>query len=357
MLIYQLLETGLIPTWLIRFGIRGMLKQKIKEHSSFAFEVQHQRLMDFIRELKVSPIAIETNAANEQHYELPSHFFELVLGPRRKYSGCYWQDSHQPNYLLNSLKQAEEAMLALTCERADVQEGQRILDLGCGWGSLSLWLAEKYPKAHIMGLSNSRSQKAFIDGEARRLGFHNLEIVTANIATFEGFPDERQFDRILSIEMFEHMKNYQRLLAKISRWLTLDGKLFIHIFTHRQFAYHYENTDGSDWLTEHFFTGGTMPSDDLLLYFQDDLQIANHWRVNGQHYEKTANAWHHNMMQHRTEIWPILESTYGPNQAKIWWMRWKVFFLACAELWGFQKGEEWLVSHYLFQKMHLKNKY
>lgn len=350
MLTYDLMETGWIPDWLIRLGIRRMLAQKIAEQARLSLEGQQASLMQFIHELKQSPIAIETDLANEQHYEVPSNFFQLVLGPRRKYSCAYWNDPHHDNRPVTTLQDAEEVMLRLTCERADIQDGQHILDLGCGWGSMSLWLAEKYPNAQITGLSNSRTQKAFIDAQAQQAGFKNLQIMTANIAKFEAFPDARTFDRIVSIEMFEHMKNYQRLLANISGWMRPDARLFVHIFTHKTFAYHYEDKDGTDWLTRHFFTGGTMPSDDLLLYFQDDLRIEDHWQVSGSHYEKTANAWVQLMEANRKKILPILAETYGANQTKKWWMYWKVFFMACAELWGYQDGQQWLVSHYRFRK-------
>jgi cyclopropane-fatty-acyl-phospholipid synthase len=341
MWIYKLLETDRLPDPLIRWGIRNMLAQKVKEETKPSWEARQQALIDFVEALKRSPIAIETDAANEQHYEVPSEFFDRVLGPRKKYSSAYWHDSTR------TLAEAEEIMLALTCKRADVQDGQTILELGCGWGSLSLWLAEKYPNATIVGVSNSRSQKVYIDAQAKARGFNNLEILTANMVHFE---IDRQFDRVLSIEMFEHMKNYEQLLARISRWLKPEGKLFVHIFTHPTFAYHYEDKDGTDWLTRYFFTGGTMPSNDLLLYFQKDLGIINQWIVNGTHYQKTANAWAENMYQNRPAVEKILSTTYGADQVKKWWVYWKVFFLACAELWGYKNGNEWMVSHYLFQK-------
>jgi cyclopropane-fatty-acyl-phospholipid synthase len=296
--------------------------------------------MAFVDGLKRMPIAIETDSANWQHYEVPGAFYELVLGPRLKYSSGLWT-TH-----VKTLAEAEEAMLALYCERADIQDGQEILDLGCGWGSMSLWLAEKYPNARITGLSNSASQKQFIEQRAQEKGFKNLEIVTANIVTHDW---SRQFDRIVSIEMLEHMKNYDALMAKISRWLVPGGKLFIHIFTHKYFAYHYESQGPSDWMTRYFFLGGTMPSHHLLLYFQHPLKITGHWVVNGTHYQKTAEAWLDNMKRHRREIRDLFKSIYGPDQVTRWWVYWSVFFMACAELWGYRNGNEWQVSHYLFE--------
>jgi cyclopropane-fatty-acyl-phospholipid synthase len=238
-------------------------------------------------------------------------------------------------------------MLAKTCERAELKDGQDVLELGCGWGSLSLWMAEHYPKSSFTVVSNSKTQKIHIDEQARQRGLVNLRVITADMNTFEL---DQQFDRVVSVEMFEHMRNYQLLMAKVSRMLKPEGKLFVHIFTHKYFAYYFEDKDPNDWLTRYFFSGGIMPSDHLLLYFQDDLTIDKHWRVNGQHYEKTANAWLENMDTHRKEIYPLFEVTYGKENALKWWSYWRVFFMACAELWGYKNGEEWFVSHYLFKK-------
>ncbi len=341
MWIYKLLETDLLPEWLIRVGIRNMLRQKKASETAPDWEAQQRRLMDFVRELKASPVAIETDAANQQHYEVPSEFFKYALGPRMKYSCAWWNPDTR------TLADAEENMLRLTCERAQLQDGQTVLELGCGWGSLSLWMAEQYPKSRIVVVSNSRTQKAWIDSQARAKNFDNLEVITANMLHFD---TDRQFERVVSVEMFEHLKNYETMLSRVGRWLNPNGKLFVHIFTHPVFAYHYEDKDGTDWLTRHFFSGGTMPSNDLLLYFQKDVSIVEHWVVSGQHYEKTSNAWLQNMLTHRAAIEPILAQTYGAENVRQWWVYWKVFFLACAELWGYRQGQEWFVSHYLFEK-------
>lgn len=335
--LYRLMETDLIPTPVIRWGIRRMLAQKIQENTRATEEAQQQAVMNFVDELRQSPIAIETDTANEQHYEIPTAFYDAVLGPRKKYSSGYWGPG------VTTLAQAEEAMLDLCCQRADIEDGQSILDLGCGWGSMTLWLAEHYPHCQITALSNSTTQRQYIESVCREKGFTNVEVMTANVVDVEL---DRRFDRVMSIEMFEHMKNYEALLEKISRWLTPDGALFIHIFTHHTFTYHYDASDPSDWLTRYFFAGGTMPSDHLLFYFQKHMQMEAHWRVDGTHYEKTANAWWDNMKRHRREVMDMIRDTYGAHQQTRWWVYWKVFFLACAELWGYRGGREWFVSHY-----------
>jgi len=348
-IIYDLIAAGVVPDFVIRFGIRQMLAQKLQDLKPSSYKSGQERLQAFIQELKQSPIALHTDTANKQHYELPAVFFQTVLGHRLKYSSGYWNNL-ESDISSNELNLAEDAMLNLYIERAKIADGQTILDLGCGWGSFSLYAAAKFSNSNFIALSNSSVQREFIERRAHELGLKNLTVQTGNIAEIETERFSSQFDRIISIEMFEHMKNYQLLMRKIAGWLKPDGKLFVHIFTHNEFAYHYENTDGNDWLTEHFFTGGTMPSDDLLLNFQDDLKIEKHWRVDGRHYRNTANAWLKKMDASKADLEETFKSTYGEENYNQWWNYWRLFFLACAELWGYKDGSEWMVSHYLFGK-------
>lgn len=337
-----ILDRDLLPDWVIRRAIRQLNAQRLRSEDEGDPARQQQRLMKLIETLKAGPIAVHADAANRQHYEVPSRFFELVLGTQRKYSCCYWPQG------VDTLNEAEECMLELTVERARLSTGpQQILELGCGWGSLTLYVAQRFPLSNITAVSNSHSQREFIEAEARRRKLKNVRVITADM---NDFTIDTQFDRIVSVEMFEHMRNYQKLLRRVSGWLTPDGFLFVHIFAHTRFAYLFEMEGPGDWMAEHFFTGGVMPSDDLLLHFQDDAKLVDHWRFDGTHYQKTAEAWLRNMDRHRTVILKLFSEAYGQGEELKWFVRWRVFFMACAEVWGCRGGSEWIVSHYLFSQ-------
>lgn len=337
----SLVEKNKVPDFLIRIGIRKLLKERLLQEKKETVELQQAHLMQLIEELKKSPIAINTTEANEQHYEVPTKFYQYCLGKNLKYSSGYWKDG------VTDIDTSEDDMLEITCNRAELKDGQDVLELGCGWGSLSLYMAKKYPKSNFTVVSNSRTQKLHIDEQAKQRDITNLTVITVNINDFN---IDKTFDRVVSVEMFEHMRNYQKLMHKVSTCLKSDGKLFVHIFTHKDFAYKFEVVDETDWMSKYFFTGGIMPSDDLLLYFNEHLSIQQHWHVSGMHYSKTSEAWLQNMDKHKAKIIPLFEETYGKEQAVKWWVYWRIFYMACAELWGYNKGEEWIVSHYLFTK-------
>jgi cyclopropane-fatty-acyl-phospholipid synthase len=294
-----------------------------------------------IAKLRAGPVAIHTDAPNAQHYEVPTEFFQRVLGPRLKYSCCYWPAG------VETLAEAEEAMLALTCERARLEDGMTILDLGCGWGSLSLWIAEHYPRCRVLALSNSRTQVAHIEDQCAQRGLPNLEARVADVSRWEG---DGPFDRVLSVEMFEHMKNYEALLARVASWLRPGGLLFVHIFSHREFAYEFDPADRGNWMAQTFFSGGTMPSDDLLLHFQRDLHVVDHWQFDGTHYGKTLRAGSDRLGRNRSAARRALARTYGEQDAARWLVNWRLFFNGCDAVWRLRRGQEYLVSHYLFER-------
>jgi len=325
----RILESGRVPEPLLRAGIRAVCALRLRQ--------ERRRPPGYrgalVAELRRSEIAIEADAANAQHYEVPAAFFARVLGPHLKYSCAYWPAG------VDALGAAEAAMLALTAARAGLADGQTVLDLGCGWGALTLWAAARFPRSRFTAISNSRSQRDRITAEAHRRGLANVAVQTADVRALE-LP-AGAFDRVVSIEMFEHMRNYPALLRRIAGWLAPGGALFVHVFAHRRHAYPFEDAGASDWIAREFFTGGLMPSVDLLREFQDDLAITEDWWLDGDHYARTAEAWHANLMTHRSSLAELLGSRASVE-------RWRVFFLACAELFGFRGGREWGVAHYRF---------
>lgn len=336
-----ILERNVVPDGLVRVGVRREIEMEVQKTKKFTAEGLMEFKRKFVAELKSMPIAIAQDKANDQHYEIPEEYYKIVLGPHLKYSSGYWATPE------TTLEESEIAMLEMYCERAEIVDGQSLIDLGCGWGSVTLYMAAKYPNCKITSISNSASQREFIMATARARGNTNVNVFTGDIATFD-LPVELHgsADRVISVEMFEHMKNYKLLMEKVSHWIKPGGKLFVHIFTHKEVPGHYEK----GWMTDTFFSGGTLPSDDLLLYFQDHLRIESHWRVNGTHYQRTLEEWLVRTDARKAEVMPVLARCYGEEHALKWFVYWRLFFIGCAEFFGIREGEEYMVSHYLFVK-------
>lgn len=329
-------ERGFLPDGLIRLGIRRLLSERLNS-------IQNTKKTDngWIAQLSAKPLAEQTDAANEQHYEIPASYFQIVLGKHLKYSCGYWPEG------VNSLDASEEAMLQLSCERADLRPGQSILELGCGWGSLSLWMAEHYPESRVTSVSNSGSQRKYIENQAHARGLDNLEVITCDINDFE---PEGQFDRVVSVEMFEHVRNHRKLFGQIKSWLKPGGKCFVHIFSHQNDTYLFEAQGPKDWMSRHFFSGGIMPSSSLLLSASEGiLNCEEKWYVNGNHYSKTLEAWLQKQDENQACVMRIFRECYGKD-AKLWFQRWRMFYMACSELFAYNKGREWPVMHYRFVK-------
>ncbi|GAA4345320.1 SAM-dependent methyltransferase [Kangiella taiwanensis] len=339
--IISMMESGTLPDTVIRAGIRKLCKQRLEEEHINDIEAQSEQYDRFLQELRRSDIAIKTDKANEQHYEVPADFYLLSLGEHLKYSGCLWDENTQ------TLSEAEENMLELYTKRGEFVDGQSILELGCGWGSLTLYLAKKYPNSQITTISNSSSQRQFIESKAKERGLSNIEVITVDINQFE---TDKTFDRIVSIEMFEHIRNYQQLFQRIEQWLNDEGKVFLHIFCHRYLMYPFEEEGDDNWMGKYFFSGGQMPAADTFLHFQGNLDLEKRWLLSGKHYEKTSNAWLENTDKNKDSILSVFEKVYGEKEAKIWLQRWRIFFMSCAELFGLHNGNEWLIAHYRFSK-------
>jgi cyclopropane-fatty-acyl-phospholipid synthase len=339
-------ELGLVPDTVIRAGIRRLLESKRKEIHSGDIEFAANTLNRFVAQMQESPIALVPNLANEQHYEVPAEFFRYVMGDNLKYSCCYWPAD------VSNLSEAEAAALELTVKRAGIRDGMSVLDLGCGWGSLSLWIAEHYPNSSVTSVSNSRSQRDFIVAQAEARSIKNIDVIVCDMNDFE---INKQFDRVVSVEMFEHMRNWGALFERVNSWLAPGGQFFMHVFCHRSTPYEFIDNGPTDWMSRHFFTGGMMPSADLPLRFPDHLKISNQWHWSGRHYAKTCNTWLETMDANKKDILPIFEECYGPDQAQLWIQRWRIFFMACAELFDYDEGQEWFVGHYLFSKAREDN--
>ena len=333
----ELAERGLVGDRAIRGGIRKLLQERLKSVAE-----NPKSSTEWMQTLESLPLAVETDAANEQHYEIPADYFERVLGPHLKYSAGYWPEG------VETLDESEAAMLALTGERAELADGQRILELGCGWGSLSLWMAARYPSSEIVAISNSQSQRAYIEAQAAERGLGNLRVVTCDINDFQ---PEGRFDRVVSVEMFEHVRNHNQLLGRVASWLHPGGQVFVHVFTHRSETYLFEAKSSKDWMSKHFFTGGIMPAVELLpTAARGHLEEVARWTVNGAHYSRTLEAWLANQDAQEGPVREIFRECYGAKRAKLWAQRWRIFYMACSELFAYNNGVEWCVTHYRFVK-------
>ena len=340
-LLMSMADRAWLPDPLIRLGIRRLNRLRLRGEAVRHGAERIASIKHLANKMRLSPVAIRPDKANDQHYELPAAFFKQVLGTHLKYSCALWLPG------MDDLNRAEADMLALTARHAKLGDGMQILELGCGWGSLTLWMAVHFPGSRIVAVSNSASQRRFIETRCREQGIDNVQVITADMNCFS---TDQRFDRVVSVEMFEHMRNWEVLLHRIGGWLKDDGRVFIHIFSHSRFAYPFETDGGDNWMGRHFFTGGIMPADDLIFRFRKDLNVEEHWRISGIHYHRTAEAWLANMDHNRKTILPLLADVYGSDQASLWFQRWRIFFMACSEVWNHDGGREWIVSHYRMKK-------
>ncbi|MCG8469972.1 MAG: cyclopropane-fatty-acyl-phospholipid synthase family protein [Gemmatimonadetes bacterium] len=327
-------EAGRLGDSISRVGIRWLVRSRLRA-------IDRRAPLDEST-LRAGPIAPAPREANEQHYEVPARFFDLVLGPWRKYSSGLWESG------TTTLEDAEAAMMRLACERAGLEDGHDVLDLGCGWGALSLFIATSYPETKVLAVSHSDAQRAFIESEANRRGLDNVRVLTRDVSELE--LDSDGFDRVFSIEMFEHMNNYEELMRRITDWMRPGATLFVHVFCHRRAAYRFETTGAGDWMAREFFTGGLMPSASLLRSFQGALVPGDDRFLSGEHYAKTAEAWLARLDARRDAVRELFAETYGPHHADRHVQRWRLFFLAVAETFGFRDGDEWGLAHHTFHK-------
>lgn len=347
-LVDRVVDGGWLPDPVLRRVIRRLLRRRLAHERRGGVEGRSERKAALVETLRTAPVAVATDEANEQHYEVPARFFELMLGPHLKYSSAHWPAE------VTTLAEAEASMLRLTCQRARLVDGQDVLELGCGWGSLTLWMAAQYPASRIVAVSNSASQRQHVERRAAARGLDNVTVLTCDVNELGETPDTARmvhddaFDRVVSVEMFEHVRNHRELTGRIARWLRAGGELFVHVFANREVAYPFAVGGSADWMARHFFTGGLMPSHDLLLRVVDDLTIAEHWAVDGTHYARTLEAWLVEMDRHEDEVLAVFAATHGPDHARAWWHRWRTFNIACAELFAFDGGAEWFVSHHRF---------
>ncbi|MFU8813720.1 MAG: SAM-dependent methyltransferase [Pseudomonadales bacterium] len=344
-MLIDLAESRYVPDTLVRVGIRRLVARHLREEHGSNPEVRDERYQRLLAELAASSIALHADRANAQHYEVPADFFRLVLGAHLKYSSAYWDGG------ATDLDAAEHQMLALYAQRALLVDGQRVLDLGCGWGSFTLWAAERFPGSTFTAVSNSAGQRCYIEWQAQQRGLKNVTVLTADVNDLQL---DGRFDRVISVEMFEHVRNYALLLNRIASWLDDDGRLFVHIFCHRNLLYPYEAHGDANWMARYFFTGGLMPAADTLLFFQEDLQIQRRWSLSGSNYRRTARAWLDNLDCNADAVTQALQPVYGDAEVARWVQRWRMFFMACEELFGYRDGSEWLVCHYLFHKRRVR---
>jgi len=334
-------EQGWIPDTLVRLAIRHLCRERLRQLQQGSNGEPESAYAAFLASLRSGPIAIVPEMANQQHYEMPPEFFAAILGPRLKYSCCFFPND------TTTLPEAEETALRLTCQLADIADGQQILELGCGWGSLTLWMAEQFRNSRIIAVTNALAQREYVEAAARSRGLTNVRVIKSDINSYSSSP--QAFDRVVSVEMFEHMRNYDCLLRRIASWLRKGGKLFVHMFCHARRAYPFETDGATNWMGRYFFTGGLMPSANLLREFDDSFVVTQHEKWSGQHYQRTAEAWLANLDNRDQYILQILSEVHGACQARRWRNRWRMFFLAVAELFGFAGGQEWFISQYVME--------